>query len=106
MCAAGAHLGNSMNPGPDMTDGTSFGLRLRTSRQERGLSQVALAGKEISTGYLSRLESGARLPTERVIVYLADRLGHHQSHPDLAAEIWRILAEELEKSGRPGADRD
>jgi transcriptional regulator with XRE-family HTH domain len=68
-----------MNAGLNMTDGTSFGPRLRTLRQERGLSQVALAGEEISTGYLSRLESGARQPTERVIVYLADRLGVDRS---------------------------
>lgn len=52
----------------------SFGLRLKALRQQQGLSQAALAGDEISTGYLSRLESGARTPTERVIVYLAKRL--------------------------------
>ncbi|MGX6601660.1 helix-turn-helix domain-containing protein [Micromonosporaceae bacterium Da 78-11] len=58
-----------------MTHTTSFGLRLRTLRQQRGLSQAALAGDIFSAGYLSRLESGARQPTERVVAYLADRLG-------------------------------
>lgn len=58
-----------------MTDESSFGARLRALRLQRGLSQTALAGEEISTGYLSRLESGARQPTERVIVYLARQLG-------------------------------
>ncbi|MFF1412467.1 helix-turn-helix domain-containing protein [Streptomyces sp. NPDC058289] len=58
---------------------TSFGVRLKALRQKHGLSQAALAGEEISTGYLSRLESGARQPTERVIGYLAQRLGVDRS---------------------------
>ncbi|WP_406429898.1 helix-turn-helix domain-containing protein [Streptomyces sp. NBC_01589] len=58
-----------------MTDESSFGARLKALRLQRGLSQAALAGEEISTGYLSRLESGARQPTERVIAYLAKQLG-------------------------------
>lgn len=41
----------------------------------QGLSQTALAGEGMSTGYLSRLESGARQPTERAVSYLAGRLG-------------------------------
>lgn len=41
----------------------------------RGLSQTALAGDGMSTGYLSRLESGARQPTDRAVTYLAERLG-------------------------------
>jgi transcriptional regulator with XRE-family HTH domain len=43
-------------------------------RVERGLSQAALAGREISAGYLSRLESGARPPTSRVLELLGERL--------------------------------
>ncbi|MEU0658503.1 helix-turn-helix domain-containing protein [Streptomyces lavendulocolor] len=62
-----------------MAEETPFGFRLRALRQQRGLSQAALAGEEISTGYLSRLESGARQPTERVIAYLAQRLGVDRS---------------------------
>ncbi|RST05618.1 helix-turn-helix domain-containing protein [Streptomyces sp. WAC07149] len=58
-----------------MTDEPSFGSRLKALRLQRGLSQTALAGGEISTGYLSRLESGARQPTERVIAHLARQLG-------------------------------
>ncbi|MGE7388219.1 helix-turn-helix domain-containing protein [Streptomyces sp. NPDC004126] len=58
-----------------MTDEPSFGPRLKALRLQRGLSQTALAGGEISTGYLSRLESGARQPTERVIDHLARQLG-------------------------------
>ncbi|MEV3861413.1 helix-turn-helix transcriptional regulator [Streptomyces sp. NPDC050095] len=53
----------------------AFGSRLKKFRLARGLSQTALAGDGISTGYLSRLESGNRQPTERAVGYLAERLG-------------------------------
>ncbi|MFE5790965.1 helix-turn-helix domain-containing protein [Streptomyces sp. NPDC056503] len=52
-----------------------FGRRLRRLRTERGLSQAALAGDGMSTGYLSRLESGARNPTPRAVEHLAAQLG-------------------------------
>ncbi|MGW3360523.1 helix-turn-helix domain-containing protein [Streptomyces bungoensis] len=52
-----------------------FGRRLKQLRAERGLSQAALAGDGMSTGYLSRLESGARQPTARAVEYLAAQLG-------------------------------
>lgn len=52
-----------------------FGRRLKQLRTERGLSQAALAGDGMSTGYLSRLESGARQPTARAMEYLAAQLG-------------------------------
>jgi transcriptional regulator with XRE-family HTH domain len=52
-----------------------FGRRLRKLRLERGLSQAAVVGEGMSTGYLSRLESGERRPTPRAVTYLAQRLG-------------------------------
>ncbi|WP_326695970.1 helix-turn-helix domain-containing protein [Streptomyces sp. NBC_01754] len=58
-----------------MLEQPSFGRRLRQLRTERGLSQAALAGDGMSTGYLSRLESGARQPTDRAVAHLAGRLG-------------------------------
>lgn len=57
-----------------MLDQPFFGERLKALRLERGLSQAAVAGDEMSTPYLSRLESGARRPTPRVVSYLAGRL--------------------------------
>ncbi|MET9414458.1 helix-turn-helix domain-containing protein [Streptomyces klenkii] len=57
-----------------MLEQPRFGQRLKELRRMRGLSQAALVGDGISTGYLSRLESGARPPTERVVTYLAKRL--------------------------------
>ncbi|WP_329113055.1 helix-turn-helix domain-containing protein [Streptomyces sp. NBC_01465] len=53
----------------------AFGQRLKKMRIAQGLSQTALAGDGMSTGYLSRLESGARQPTERAVAHLAERLG-------------------------------
>ncbi|MFI8364879.1 helix-turn-helix domain-containing protein [Streptomyces sp. NPDC085612] len=53
----------------------AFGQRLRKLRLAQNLSQTALAGQGMSTGYLSRLESGARQPTDRAVDYLAGRLG-------------------------------
>ncbi|MFD8309477.1 helix-turn-helix domain-containing protein, partial [Streptomyces sp. NPDC059690] len=58
-----------------MLEQPSFGRRLRQLRTERGLSQAALAGDGRSTGYLSRLESGARQPTDRAVAHLAGQLG-------------------------------
>lgn len=57
-----------------MVEQPAFGRRLKALRTEQGLSQATLAGDDMSTGYLSRLESGARQPTARVIAYLAERL--------------------------------
>ncbi|MCX5400283.1 helix-turn-helix domain-containing protein [Streptomyces sp. NBC_00102] len=51
-----------------------FGRRLRALRIAHGFSQVQLAGTEISPAYLSRLESGARPPTARVVTYLCEKL--------------------------------
>ncbi|MDX2542799.1 helix-turn-helix domain-containing protein [Streptomyces sp. WI04-05B] len=56
-----------------MVEQPAFGRRLREMRKERGLSQAAVAGDNMSTGYLSRLESGARQPTARAVAYLAER---------------------------------
>lgn len=58
-----------------MPDQPVFGRRLRELRTERGLTLAALAGEGMSAGYLSRLESGARRPTERAVAHLASQLG-------------------------------
>lgn len=78
-----------------MVEQPHFGRRLKELRTERGLSQAALAGEGMSTGYLSRLESGARQPTERVIDYLAkqldvDRAKFHEPTRDSLIEALTI----------------
>lgn len=53
----------------------ALGARIRALRNERGLTQGELAGKSLSTGYVSRIESGGRRPTMKVLIELAERLG-------------------------------
>ncbi|MBV9022879.1 MAG: helix-turn-helix domain-containing protein [Streptomycetaceae bacterium] len=52
-----------------------FGRRLRELRMQQGRSRADLIGSGMSAAYLSRLESGARPPTQRAVAYLAERLG-------------------------------
>lgn len=52
-----------------------LGRRLRATRVARGLTQEAVAGKEISGAYVSRIEAGQRRPEPRVAHLLAERLG-------------------------------
>lgn len=52
----------------------AFGRRLRDVRVRRGVSQVDLAGEELSPSYISRLEAGQRIPTDAVVRLLAKRL--------------------------------
>ncbi|GHF01834.1 helix-turn-helix domain-containing protein [Streptomyces fumanus] len=82
-----------------------FGRRLKRLRLERGLSQASLVGDGMSTGYLSRLESGERRPTERAVAYLAERLGVDPSAltgPDRSRSLTGVLA--AVASAPPGVD--
>lgn len=102
-----------------MLEQPAFGQRLRVLRIERGLSQASLAADVISTGYLSRLESGTRPPTRRVIDHLAQRLGvpasafQAQARP-LAQMVAAVssapdnddLAEPLAEALRDGGETD
>ncbi|MFJ8664831.1 helix-turn-helix domain-containing protein [Streptomyces sp. NPDC093600] len=58
-----------------MLEQPGFGRRLRQLRLQQGKTQAELTGPGMSAAYLSRLESGARFPTQRAVDYLADRLG-------------------------------
>ncbi len=53
----------------------SLGARLRLARSERGMSQAQLAGKELTKGFISQLESGAVRPSIRSLQIIASRLG-------------------------------
>ena len=55
-------------------DPRALGARLKAARVARGLTQSALAGDGISTGYVSRIESGVRRPTLKVLTELSRRL--------------------------------
>jgi transcriptional regulator with XRE-family HTH domain len=54
--------------------GTGFGARLRAVRQRRGLAQKDLACPGVSMSYVSRLESGDRVPSAIVVRRLAEVL--------------------------------
>ena len=54
---------------------TTFSERLRRLRQAASLSQVQLAGEDLSPSYISLLESGKRQPSDDVAALLAERLG-------------------------------
>jgi len=49
--------------------------RLRRLREERGLSQRDLAEPGIPYAYVSRVESGQRVPSEKALRKLAAKLG-------------------------------
>lgn len=51
-----------------------LGRRLRAARLAKGLTQAALAGPDVSVGYVSRIESGHRRPNAKVLADLAGRL--------------------------------
>ncbi|MFE9623034.1 helix-turn-helix domain-containing protein [Streptomyces sp. NPDC006527] len=88
-----------------MLEQPHFGRRLKRLRLARGLSQAGLVGEGMSTGYLSRLESGERRPTERAVSYLAHRLGVDTSaltDPSDGRSLTGVLA--AVASAPPGTD--
>lgn len=57
-----------------MTTSDMVGLRIKTMRRQRGLSQAQLAHPELSDSYVSLIESGKRTPTPAVLELLAQKL--------------------------------
>src|SRR5918912_1171309 len=72
MCQARLRL---MTQGTGLEHQESVGERIRRLRLARGLSQKEIAGRGISDSYVSRIESGQKQPSLRVLKYLASRLG-------------------------------
>ena len=56
-------------------DPAELGGRLKAVRLTKGLTQADVAGDAMSVAYLSRMESGQRRPTAKVLVEIAHRLG-------------------------------
>src|SRR5262249_29700203 len=73
------------------------GRRLRAAREAAGLSQTAISFPGCTTGYVSRIESGGRVPSLQVLRELALRLG--------VSESWLARGNEGEQSV-PGVLRD
>lgn len=55
-------------------DPSDVGRRLRAARVAKGLTQSEMAGTGLSAAYISRLESGQRRPTAKVLDRLATQL--------------------------------
>ncbi len=72
-----------------MTAGSQFGDLLRIARQTKGLSRRELARMAaLDPSYLSRLETGERLPSRQALLALADALG--LSEPEV--QDWLMAA--------------
>lgn len=56
-------------------DPIELGNRIRAVRQATGMTQTQLAAGEISTGYVSRIESGQRRPEFDLLGRMAERMG-------------------------------
>lgn len=56
-------------------DAQALGARIRSLRSAQGLTQSEIAGETFSAGYVSRIESGVRRPTQKVLEEIAERLG-------------------------------
>lgn len=54
---------------------SQVGSRIRALREERGLTQTALAGEEMTSSYLSLIEAGKRAPSSKALRHIADVLG-------------------------------
>lgn len=54
---------------------SDLGKVIKRLRKERGLTQAALCGEEISRNLLSQIESGKVRPSLHTVSYLAERLG-------------------------------
>jgi tetratricopeptide (TPR) repeat protein len=56
-------------------DAAELGRRIRNARIEAHLTQAQVAGNEISTAYVSRIEDGQRRPDVRLLGAMAGRIG-------------------------------
>jgi transcriptional regulator with XRE-family HTH domain len=82
---------------------TTIGDRIRRRRLELGLTQHALAGNDLSTAHISRIEANQRQPSMKALRRIAPRLSvsvHwlETGTEDPAEQLARLV---LEYEGRP-----
>jgi transcriptional regulator with XRE-family HTH domain len=85
------------SPRPDGST-ESIGARVRRLRLARDLSQRQLASHGVSYAYISRIESGQRMPSLRAIRLLARRLGVTPEYLESGVDIAPVEALELRLS--------
>jgi transcriptional regulator with XRE-family HTH domain len=73
----------------------SIGARVRRLRLAGGLSQRQLASEGVSCAYISRIESGQRVPSVRAIRLLARRLGVTPEYLESGIDMAPVEALEL-----------
>lgn len=56
-------------------DWSQVGSKIRLARKQNGLTQEQLAGKELTKGFISLVESGKARPSRRSLLIICDRLG-------------------------------
>ncbi|WP_158885306.1 helix-turn-helix domain-containing protein [Amycolatopsis anabasis] len=84
---------------PEAGAGEGLGERIRRLRVARGWTQRELAEPEYNRGFLAKVESGQRSPSEEVLGYLARRLDldvddlRYGRPPGLAEAMWAELDE-------------
>jgi tetratricopeptide (TPR) repeat protein len=88
-----------------------FGRRLRELREEQGVSQRALAFPGCSSAYISRIESGERVPSLQVVhefarrlhvspIYLATGVDEDEERSELLDAEVALRLGELQEAGR------
>ena len=74
-------IGHNWRVRPDLieltktVDAGALGARLRSARLRAGLTQAQVAGSDLSTAYVSRIEAGQRRPDPTLLEGMAARLG-------------------------------
>ena len=59
----------------------SLGVRVRSARKARNIPIAVLAEKaDVCYSYISRIENGSRIPTQRVLLRIADALNVQPSY--------------------------
>lgn len=56
-------------------DAGELGRRIRTARVAAGMTQVEVAGGEVTAAYVSRIEAGQRRPDTQLLEHMALRMG-------------------------------
>ncbi|WP_051116303.1 helix-turn-helix domain-containing protein [Amycolatopsis nigrescens] len=94
-----------------VTAGEPLGTRIRRLRMARGWTQRELAEPRYDRGFLAKVESGQRSPSEAALGYLAERLGlaaedlRFGRPPGLARQLWDELDDAYRLLEQGGLDQ-
>lgn len=69
------HVNSELEALCQSIDTAELGRRIRRARRAAGLTQSEVAGEDVSTAYISRIEDGQRRPDLRLVERMAARMG-------------------------------